>query len=176
LSWPQFSDVPDAWTIILEDLDTGKRINLRKDDFYRFSISGNSKKKAVVNTVQNFQLVWNPGDSKSKEVRQNSARFVIHIDPGADGEGLPREYSLGLNYPNPFGENTTIRFATPLEGRVKILVYDILGRKVKTLVDRNYPAGYHQHPWTPSQLASGVYIYVMQAGGKVFSRKMTYIK
>ncbi|HEX6983634.1 MAG TPA: invasin domain 3-containing protein, partial [Balneolaceae bacterium] len=175
LSWPLFSDVPEAWTLILEDQKNGKKINLRKSTFYSFNVSQSKQKGRVVNTLESFQLV-NPPASKSKAKSADKPRFLLHINPGADAAGLPTEYSLGINYPNPFTEATTIKFATPLEGKVQILIYDILGRRVKTIINKNMPAGFHKEPWNPSQLASGVYIYVMRAGGKQFARKMTYIK
>ncbi|HET6528454.1 MAG TPA: invasin domain 3-containing protein [Balneolaceae bacterium] len=176
LSWPLFNEVPEAWTMILEDQKTGKKINLRKATFYSFDVSRPKQKgKGIVNSLEDFQLV-RPPVSKSKARYDEKPRFLLRIDPGADAAGLPTEYSLGLNYPNPFTGATTIPYATPLEGKVQIFIYDILGRRVKTIVNKHWPAGYHDITWNPAELASGVYIYVMRAGGKQFARKMTYIK
>lgn len=174
LSWPKFGDVPDSWTLTLEDKKTGKKIDLRKNSFYSFNLS-QSKQKALKNTVQNFQLVDNPA-MKTKAKGNSENRFVLHIDPGADSAGIPDEYSLGINYPNPFGEQTTIKYNTPVEGEVKLMIYDILGRRVKTILDERRPAAFHEIEWTPTQLASGIYIVVMRAGDKQFSKKITYIK
>ncbi|MGM0547606.1 MAG: T9SS type A sorting domain-containing protein, partial [Bacteroidota bacterium] len=178
LSWPVFGDVPDEWTLTLEDKKTGETIDLRKNSFYSFDLS-ESQGKAIENTAENFKLVKNirtDAQTKSKSNNDDENRFVIHIDPGADGSDVPDEYSLGKNYPNPFSDNTTIEYNTPVEGEVQIHIYDVLGRKVKTILNERRPAGYHEVKWTPSQLASGVYIVVMRAGGKQFTKKLTYIK
>ncbi|MEL7834056.1 invasin domain 3-containing protein [Fodinibius sp. Rm-B-1B1-1] len=180
LSWPTFGDVPDEWTIILQDKKTGEKINLRKNTFYSFNLSQSKAKSPISNTTENFQLVKNQRlDTKAKSQNKSNSdenRFVIHISPGADGADVPDEYSLGKNYPNPFSEQTTIEYNTPVEGEVQIHIYDILGRKVKTILNERRPADYHEIDWIPSQLASGVYIVVMRAGGKQFSKKLTYIK
>ncbi|HKK46726.1 MAG TPA: invasin domain 3-containing protein [Balneolaceae bacterium] len=174
ISWPKFGDVPQAWTLILEDKKTGEKIDLRKNTFYSFNVNQSSQKQAIKNTPQNFHLV--EPLSKNKSTGSDNARFLLHIKPGADAAGLPNKYSLDINYPNPFSDHTTIKYETPVEGNVQLLVYDILGRKVKTIIDQRQPADFHEATWTPSQLASGVYILVMRAGGKQFTRKITFIK
>ncbi len=180
LSWPTFGDVPEEWTMILEDRENGEKIDLRKNTFYSFNLSQSKAKTPIQNTVENFTLVRNqPAESKAKSQSKSSAdesRFVIRISPGADGSDVPNEYSLGKNYPNPFSSQTTIEYNTPVESNVQIHIYDILGRKVKTILDERRPADYHTIDWTPTQLASGVYIVVMQAEDKQFSKKITYIK
>lgn len=175
LTWPKFKNVPEAWRITLVDNENGQEINLRERDFYSFSLSGtaagdSTAQSQVVNSVSRFQLA-----EKSMSKRQN-ARFTLEIDPGSDAVDLPDDYELGINYPNPFSESTTIRFGTPEESVVRLHIYNILGQKVRTIVDKHYPAGYHEHTWDPTSLASGVYLYVMEAGGKLLSKKMTYIK
>jgi hypothetical protein len=174
ISWPKFGDVPDAWTMILEDKKTGDKIDVRKNAFYSFNLTQSKQKKVINNTPQNFHLVERP--SKKKSADSSEPRFLLHIDPGADAAGLPDKYSLGINYPNPFDEQTTIKYATPIEGKVQIFIYDILGRKIKTILDKRVPADFHEITWNPTQLASGIYICVMRAGGKQFTRKLTYIK
>lgn len=173
LSWPELRNVPKAWTITLVDSKTKQEINLREQNFYSFTLSPSKDgplAEPVVNTVSRFALA-----EKSQAKLQN-ARFTLKIDPGADAVDLPEDYELGTNYPNPFSEQTTIRFGTPEEGVVRLHIYNILGQKVRTLVDKHYPAGYHEHTWEPSSLASGIYLYVMEAGGKLLSKKLTYVK
>lgn len=174
LSWPEFTDIPDEWKIKLVDKKTGKKIYLKKQSFYSFNLSQPKRKKPVENSPSNFQLVNNI-DLKKTRNKKRDARFSIHIDPGNEIPGIPNEYSLGSNYPNPFEHKTNIKFGIPQKGSVKILVYDILGRKVRTLIDKTMPAAYHTISWNPSRLASGVYICVMRAGNQQFTEKMTYI-
>lgn len=177
LSWPEFGDVPDSWTLILEDKKNGEKIDLRKNTFYSFDLS-RSKEMATVNTMQNFQLTQNmPPQAKANGKSDSDHRFVLRIQPGADGSDIPQEYSLDTIYPNPFRDQATIEFATPVEGEVEILIYDILGRKITTLVDERRQAAFHKDlTWSPSRIASGVYICVMRAGGKQFTKKLTFIK
>ncbi|MDR8390850.1 T9SS type A sorting domain-containing protein [Aliifodinibius sp. S!AR15-10] len=174
LSWPNVGEVPDAWTIILEDHQTGKKIDLRKNSFYSFDFAQAKSKAPIQNSMESFQLVNAPVPGKARA--GNDARFSISINPGADAEGLPDEYALRNNYPNPFMDYTNVVFDTPIEGHVQITIYDILGRKVETVVDKNLPADFHKVEWNPQSLASGVYICVMRAGDKQFTKKLTFIK
>jgi len=94
----------------------------------------------------------------------------------------PLVYKLEQNFPNPFNPSTTIYYDLPSDSRVKIMVYDILGREVRKLVDEQEPAGYQTTRFDIQGVASGVYIYRMQAvplkGGKAFSavKKMMVLK
>ncbi len=175
LSWPEFGDVPDAWTLILKDKNNGKEINLREESSYTFNVSQSAQKRPVNNTISNFTLINTPNKSKTA-TSENSARFSLRIEPGEDAEGLPDKYELYNNYPNPFNPTTTIRFAVPLEGPVELSVYDILGRKVATLVNENYNAGFHNIQWDAGNLSSGTYIYRLKTTEGSFSKKLTLIK
>ena len=88
----------------------------------------------------------------------------------------PKEFSLYQNYPNPFNPTTTIRFALPVESRVKINIYNSLGQLVETLADKDMKAGYHEINFNASGLASGVYFYKLTSGNFVETRKMLLMK
>jgi len=176
ISWPEFGDVPDAWTLILEDTQNGEKINLRDNESYTFSLAQSAQKEALHNTMENFKLRNIPSSSNLKTSSNTDARFQLHIHPGADADGLPDEFELYNNYPNPFNPTTTIRFALPLEGAVRLSVYDILGRKVADLVNENLPADFHEITWDARNLASGVYIYRLITQDGVFTKKMSLIK
>jgi photosystem II stability/assembly factor-like uncharacterized protein len=92
------------------------------------------------------------------------------------GSSLPLEYVLDQNYPNPFNPSTTIRYGLPVGGRVTIAVYDMLGRKVSTLLDQNIPEGYHDVTWDARDRASGVYFCRMTAGISTRSVRMLLIR
>ncbi len=89
-----------------------------------------------------------------------------------------RRKSLNLyhNYPNPFNPSTTIRFELPSFSFTRLTVYDVLGRYVDTLVEGTLPAGAHDIQWTPSGLASGIYIIRLQAAGESAARCVVLIK
>jgi tetratricopeptide (TPR) repeat protein len=119
-----------------------------------------------------------------------SARFASMIEtqggsgmqrPSTSGElqaraSLPTEFALHQNYPNPFNPTTTIKYDLPIETRVTLKLYDLLGREVRTLVDRQMPAGFHQATVDGSALASGVYLYRIDAGSFTHVRKLVLLK
>lgn len=99
---------------------------------------------------------------------------------GTSNEGdleLPSSIALDQNYPNPFNPSTTIRFTLPEASIVRITVFDLLGRSVRTLVDgQAMDAGVHEVAFDARDLASGTYIYRMDAGATSISRQMTLVK
>ncbi len=91
--------------------------------------------------------------------------------------GIPAKFALEQNYPNPFNPSTNINFALPQASRVTLTVYDMLGRKVATLLDGDQlQAANHSVRFDASALASGMYIYRIEAGSFVSTRKMMLIK
>jgi flagellar hook assembly protein FlgD len=80
------------------------------------------------------------------------------------------------NYPNPFNPSTTIRFSVPVTGNVKVTVYDMLGQEIETLTNDARPAGEHEIQWAPKNISSGMYIFRLEAGSFVQSKKMTLVK
>lgn len=89
---------------------------------------------------------------------------------------LPAEVALGQNYPNPFNPITTIRYALPVAAPVTLTIHDLLGREVARLVDGAQAAGMHVARFDASQLASGLYLYRLQVGTQVETRRMTLLK
>lgn len=90
--------------------------------------------------------------------------------------GIPSAYTLAQNYPNPFNPSTKIKFAIPQATRVTLSVYAMTGEKVATLVDGQMQSGWHEVEFRPADLASGIYIYRIQAEQFGYSRKMVYMK
>jgi hypothetical protein len=90
--------------------------------------------------------------------------------------GTPKTFELSQNYPNPFNPSTTIRFNLPEAGNVKLIIYNILGQEIQTLVNEFKEAGVHTVNFDASDLNSGLYIYKLQAGSQFQTRKMTLIK
>lgn len=86
------------------------------------------------------------------------------------------DFRLFQNYPNPFNPTTTIRFSIPQTGNVKLVIYDILGRKVKTLIDEYKPTGTYEVSFDGSGLAGGVYFYKLRAGNFIQTKKMILMK
>ncbi|AEN74336.1 hypothetical protein Rhom172_2443 [Rhodothermus marinus SG0.5JP17-172] len=89
---------------------------------------------------------------------------------------LPEGYVLEQNYPNPFHKATTIRYTLPQPGKVRLVVYDLLGREVARLVDREMPAGTHAVRFEPQGLSSGLYFYRLETPEGQLVRRMTLLK
>jgi len=85
-------------------------------------------------------------------------------------------YSLCQNYPNPFNPNTKIKFSIPVEGNVKIIIYNTLGETVKTLMNDVLPKGTHVIEFNAIELPSGVYYLCLEAGDFRQVKKMTYLQ
>lgn len=91
--------------------------------------------------------------------------------------GVPDKFALEQNYPNPFNPSTNINFSLPQSSKVTLVVYDMLGRKVATLLNGDLlNAARHSVAFDASALASGMYIYRIEAGSFVSTRKMMLIK
>lgn len=93
----------------------------------------------------------------------------------------PQEYSLNQNMPNPFNPSTTINYQIPEAGRVQIVLYNVLGQEVRTLVSQNLEAGFHNVVWDGNddfgrRVASGLYVYRMTANDFSHIRKMMLLK
>ena len=85
-------------------------------------------------------------------------------------------YQLYQNYPNPFNPTTTIKFSVPERSNVKLEIFNILGQKITTLVNSEMQRGIYQKDFNGSRYASGVYIYRLQAGNYVSSRKLLAVE
>ena len=89
---------------------------------------------------------------------------------------IPEEFALGQNYPNPFNPTTTIPFSLPEASHVKLVVYDMLGRLVDTIVEGELSAGYHNASFDASRYPSGTYIYRIEASNFTSVQKMVLVK
>lgn len=89
---------------------------------------------------------------------------------------VPNNFFLSQNYPNPFNPTTNIKFGLPKAGVVKLVVFDILGREVATLLNEFKPAGQFVADFDASMLSSGVYFYRIESGDFVETKKMLLVK
>jgi hypothetical protein len=92
------------------------------------------------------------------------------------GEMIPKEFALEQNYPNPFNPSTVISWQSPVGSHQTLKIYDVLGREVAILVNEYREPGKHKIEFDGSSLASGVYIYKLNAGSFTASRKMLILK
>lgn len=102
----------------------------------------------------------------------------VHADltSAPDDRPWPKRYILAQNVPNPFAAGTVIRYGLPVEGHVRLDVFDALGRRVVTLRDKVERAGWHTVEWDGRGLPSGVYFYRLQAGEVVITKRMCFVR
>ena len=106
------------------------------------------------------------------QINENAAETIS----SEKRDGTPSSFALQQNYPNPFNPSTTIQYSLPLDAKVQLVVYDMLGREVTRLVNGTQPAGTHSVQFHAEHLASGLYIFSLHTGTSSISRKMLLIK
>lgn len=174
--------LPEQWEFIITDITNGKEINLKDESSFIID-EGRAKVALDINpsfSVPEFGLVK---QTHSKQANNSGSRFTLTIRPNhtvsteiEEEEEEPITLALDQNYPNPFNPSTTIHYAVPVQSKVRLEVFDLVGRKVAELVNGPKSAGLYTINFDASQLASGLYIYRLQVGNKVLTKKMTLIK
>ena len=132
-------------------------------------------------TVQ-FSMVATDGIDTVKITGNNRVLLVNRYEYLSTlSEGIPIEFALHENYPNPFNPTTTLRFDLPELSDMTLIVYNMLGQKVKTFNMQSTPAGYHSVKWNATNdygdpVCAGVYLYQLQPKDFVNTRKMVLLK
>ncbi len=122
-------------------------------------------------------ITWTSGGTRYLREHNVFVDFQNTVTGVEQSSGtMPNRFELYQNYPNPFNPSTTIRYDVPKASRVQLVVYDILGRKVATLVDEVKKAGSYQSVWSANRFASGVYFYRLQAGDFVATKRLLLLK
>jgi len=125
---------------------------------------------------------WTDNRSGDKDVYFAKGEVVTAVYDPANGHALPSEYRLMQNYPNPFNAGTVITYSLPMAGNVKLVVYNLLGQEIKTLVEGDHAAGVHTVSWDGRNnngvmTSSGIYLFRMvTSNGLSYARKMVIIK
>jgi len=136
--------------------------------------------------ILSFQIL-NPGSgvpiSVGSEMYIDDLELSMDVVSDVEDEFQPVTFSLEQNYPNPFNPSTKIRYSIPSvtlsgveESRVQLKVYDILGNELGTLVNEEKPAGNYEVDFNASQLSSGIYLYKLQTGSFVETKKMILLR
>lgn len=168
-------NLPEGSQLTLHDSELDITTDLSAP--YVFTINAGKARQVSPQAPPNLSEIVNPVKRK-----QDAPRFVVRIslaqtvdtEPDTD---LPTSVELMQNYPNPFNPSTTIMFGVPETGKVTLEVFDVMGRKVATLLDGDVrTAGRHSVQFTASQMASGIYIYRLRVGNEVLTKKLTLIK
>src|SRR6056297_780954 len=171
ISIAEVSNIPEGWSVEIEDTFSGKRQLIDERTPFRFDFKSTMVAKEVVHGMKSTPVI------QSAEISAESPRFLIHISPDQNASStLPSDFTLNQNYPNPFNPTTVISYDLPENSQVNLAVYDMMGRRVVTLVNENVTAGTHQVQFDASSLSSGTYMYRLQAGGSIQTKKLTLIK
>ncbi|MFC1572616.1 T9SS type A sorting domain-containing protein [Candidatus Eisenbacteria bacterium] len=118
-------------------------------------------------------------DGAYSYVADNSSLMMLRFEPQPDIEkvgSVPDRFSLARNHPNPFSASTTIHYGLSSPSKVSIEVYDLLGRKVATMIQGEQQAEEHRIIWNGEDYPSGVYFYRIQANDHTETRKMVLSK
>ena len=145
------------------------------------SASGNG------NTIEDPQLAsisrsrdasLDPRPAASGPAYQNLTSYIVlGVEENVYSDGvIPNKYELSQNYPNPFNPATKINFSLPQGSDIKLTVYNMLGQQIEVLANGFRNAGTYELTWDASKLASGVYIYRLETGSTVISKKMMLLK
>ena len=89
---------------------------------------------------------------------------------------LPKKYFLHQNYPNPFNPITTISFEIPEKTRVSLKIYNVIGKEIATLIDKEMFPGIYELPWDASKVASGIYFYQLSGENFIQTKKMILLR
>jgi hypothetical protein len=133
---------------------------------------------SIVDTVGN--QVWSPLPSPGTYAAFTT-NIVTDVDDDEHGVILPYQFELSQNYPNPFNPITTIEYSLPRRSSVRVDIFNLLGQKVRTFVNREQTAGSYTITWDGTSangqsVATGVYLYRFQAGDHVETKKMLLLK
>lgn len=115
-------------------------------------------------------------NKQSLNTYSSTLKFYADIKNQTVTEFNPSKFALKQNFPNPFSPMTKIEFSLPKPEKVRIEIFDILGRSVNLLVNKQVQIGYHSIEFVPKNLPNGIYFYKMQAGKFIALKKMLLIK
>lgn len=127
----------------------------------------------VASNGSDFVYSWGGDQGGGVAIYTNTLGIVVANE---EEETSPSAFALAQNYPNPFNPTTTIAYDLPKAAPVRLVVYNLMGREVETLVQARQAAGRHEVPFDASHLAGGVYVYRIEAGAWHATRHFVLLK
>lgn len=168
------STVVDAIVRIVEYSDPGltpRRNELVHGRYNRFTSSGDFM---LIFSAENYH-----SDTVSISVADGWTEYDAYLEPfvtAADPVAQPTDILLLNNYPNPFNSRTTFAYELPHTAQVRLVIFDLLGQEVARIIDQRQPAGKYELNWAGGNLATGVYLFQLQADGLVENGKLILLK
>ncbi len=173
LNWPPDMDLSYSNTYLqtagTDGLPLGD-LNWYPNDKATYLANRDAYIAALRDSMVNATYVYVPGDEESAKIKPED---VVSVKKGAK---VARVFDLAQNYPNPFNPTTNIRFTVPVNGKVKLVVYNLTGQAVTTLVDEYRLAGSYTVEFNATHLPSGLYLYRLKSGNTVMSKKLMLLK
>ncbi len=168
----------DGDFMVSDDGEENSKFYFNADEGYLYAFGDTVRIGEKVDKIQGV-FTFSFGTYKIEVRDQDDFGTVVGI--ADDFEKAPLSYRLKQNYPNPFNPETRIYFQIPNAQQVEIMVYNILGQRVRTLVQNHFNAGQHVVNWdgrndAGQRVTSGVYIYRIKAGEFIDSKKMLMVK
>ena len=155
------------------------------DDFHFISVGTTTDTTLIDEDVelnQEYFYVVTAMDSSGNESDFSvSVTITVAVSSIGEDSGIPVDYYLAQNFPNPFNPTTTIKYGLPQPGDVQIIIYDILGHRVKDLIDERKSAGHHREQWdatnnTGERVSTGIYYYKIKSEHFTQIKKMILIR
>jgi len=179
LQLSNISSTESASNLEIKLIKNSKYLNFNQTEKTIENITQGTETEAIFNFDVNYNIGNTKADTIEFIISDNKSvyltkQFVLNY-------GVPTEYKLEQNFPNPFNPATKIRYSIPSNvnremSNVILKVYDILGNEVTTLVNEQKEPGYYEVDFNASQFASGVYIYRLISGNFISTKKMMVLK
>ncbi len=130
-----------------------------------------------------IHVVWRDNRDGNDEIyyKKGGKDIEVNVEEEPTPLPIPQEFNLAQNYPNPFNSRTLIEYALPRAGRVKLSIFNILGQKIKTLVNGDQKVGSHWAYWDGRNdkgqpVSSGIYLYQLKVDGYTKTKKLILLK
>jgi len=152
---------------------------------YTYNANGNATLFIAEQWTNSFWQPFNSSsstlDSAGNYIGISGCKIIFHykqtlITAVKEDIGSPSSHQLFQNYPNPFNPSTVIKYHLSTAGNVRLTIFDVLGREVRTLLNEQKSAGFYQVNWNASGVSSGVYFYRLQAGSFTETKKLVLLK
>ncbi len=187
---PQYIFSDEDKVVLGEVYQLGPLLDFKKELTISFPLNGydlREKDKTLFSVWKHEKDGWEKqtsfldGNSVCARVRKLGVYRLVYDAKQEHLAAIPKTYELFQNYPNPFNPQTMIRYDLPDPGHVRVTVYNILGQKVKTLVDQHKDAGHWSVNWEGNddhgnEVASGIYFYKIETSGFEKTKKMVLMK
>jgi hypothetical protein len=153
---------------VLEDRETGARVDLRQQGAYTFTLAPSA---APIGPLE----LRVPGAAAGTRAT-TAPRFAVHLDgvvTGAEGPTGPTTLVLEAPWPNPAQGTAHVRYGLPQAGAARVALYDVLGREVAVLAEGEQGGGWHEATLDAARVAAGVYVLRLEAGREVRTQRLT---